>query len=342
MINNEKFKVGLPAETYLVLKRDAEQFEIMKDNGREISVNGFLSLLIVNYYRMYKQEKSDKAARIREIIGPWINTSRKKEELVDRIMEETILPKVLKRKGKKPERMSITPTRETDRIITEIRENNASCSEYLCRMFMSYCEKPLHERERIIFRENVDFLEEACRGRREITFTTKNNPRLVHQVVAYDLAVGADEMNNYLLGQEYKEYSGRIEPVSYRLCRICRPDYSDAPGSLDDEVVRYLELSKKSNPQYVIAEDSDICVKLTPAGQRSYRQIYFARPAVDREHIELLDDGCALYHFDASQDMVFRFVIRFRAGEAEVIYPPELRERVCRHFRESLAPYEAE
>lgn len=342
MINNEKFKVGLPAETYLTLKRDAEQFEVLKDNGREISVNGFLSLLIVNYYRMYKQEKGDKATRIREIIGPWINAPRKREELADRIMEEIVLPKVPKRKGKNPERMPITPTRETDRIITEIRENNVSCSEYLCRMFMSYCEKPLHERERIIFRENTEFLEEACRGRREITFTTKNNPRLIHRVIAYDLAVGADEMNNYLLGQEYKEYSGRNEPVSYRLCRISRPDYSDTFGSLDDEVVRYLEMSRKRNPQYVIAEDSDICVKLTPAGQKSYQQIYFARPAVDRERIEPLDDGCALYHFDASQDMVFRFVIRFRPGEAEVTSPPELRERVYRHFKESLAPYEAE
>ena len=341
MINNEKFKVGVSCETYITLKRDAELFEIYNDSGKDISLNGFLSLLIVNYYSIYKQEKSEKSERIHEIIDPWLSIQRKKEELVDRIMKEIILSPIPKRKEKYSQRLSVTPTRKTDRIITEIRENNDSCAEYLCRMFMSYCEKPLYERERIIFRENVDFLLKACKGHKVISFTTNNNPRRVHNVIAYDLAVSAEEMNNYLLCQEYKDHIGKNEPMSYRLCRIKDPDYSDATCVLNDDVVRRLEKTKKSNPQYVASENSDICVKLSPAGQKSYRQIYFARPDFDRNRIERLEDGSAFYHFDASPDMIFRFVIRFKPGEAEVISPLELRERVYRHLKESVIPYES-
>lgn len=338
MIENEKFKVGVPAKTYDSLNRDAEQFEIYRDNSTEINTNRFLSLLIVGYYGKYKQERSGKVSQIRELVRPWIRSPKKPDEIAEKIMEEIVLPEVPKRKGKNPERFSVTPTRETDHIISEIRNSTSSCADYLCRMFMSYCEKPIHEREKIIFRENAEFLEEACRKKREITFFTGSHPRYFHHVIPYELVTGPDEMNNYLLCQEFIRDRQRNEAVSYRLCRIVRPDYSDKAGVLDENVVRYLEQMKKRGPQYAIREDTKSCVRLTPAGQKSYRKIYFARPTADR--IEMQEDGSALYYFSDAPDLVFRFVIRFSAGEAEVISPPDLRERVYRHFRESLSLYE--
>lgn len=343
-IENEKFKVGVPAEIYDALNRDAEQFGIYKDDSDQININGFLSRLIVGYYKKYKEERSEKTDRIMEMVGPWLKNSNKLGEITERIMSEIVLSPVPKRKGKNPGRLSITPTRDTDRIITEIKNNtknksSGSYTDYLCRMFMSYCEKPSYERERIIFRENTEFLLDACKKHKEIIFATANRRRKIQHAIAYDLVVGRDELNNYLLCQRFNEKSKKNEPVSYRLCRIIRPDYSDMPGMLDAKVVKHLELMKKRNPQYAIMEESDICVRLSPAGQKSYQQIYFARPEVDRERIEKLEDGYALYHFDVSQDMVFRFVIRFGPGEAEVIYPQELRDKVRKHFTESLVPY---
>ena len=338
MLENEKFKVGVPAKAFISLNRDAEQFEIYRDNGTEINTNGFLSLLIVGYYKKYKQERSEKISRIREIVGPGVRLPKKPDEIAERIMEEIILPEVPKRKGKNPERFSLTPTRETDHIISEIKGFGGSYTDYLCRMFMSYCEKPVHERERIIFCENVAFLEEACRKKREITFFTGSNPRHFHRVIPYELAVGAGEMNNYLLCQEYIPDRQRNEAISYRLCRIMNPDYSDNPGVLEEGVARHLEMMKKRGPQYAINEENVICVRFTPEGQDSYRKIYFARPAADR--IEMQEDGSALYWFSDTPDLVFRFVIRFKAGEAVAVSPPEFRERVYRHFRESAASYE--
>ena len=340
-MENEKFKVGIPIEMYVCLKRDAEQFEVYRDDGSGINMNGFLSLLIVNYYRKYKQERNEKTVQIREMIGPWVHSQKKSEELAEQIMEKVVLPPEQVRGGMNPNRLSITPTRVSDKYITEIKDKYGKhFAQYLSRMFISYCEEALCDRERIIFRESTDFLVKACKERREIVFTTSNNPKLIHHVIPYDLVVGADEMNNYLLGQEFINITGRNEPVSFRLCRIIDPDYAETSGTLDKNVIQNLEKMKKHSPQYAITEDSNICVRLTPAGQRSYRQIYFARPAVDR--VEKLENGDALYYFNAPPDLVFRFVIRFRAGEAEVITPPELRERVYKHFRESALLYEKE
>ena len=104
------------------------------------------------------------------------------------------------------------------------------------------------------------------------------------------------------------------------------------------QLLMTLLLAKKNGPQDAMTQDLDICVRLAPKGQASYRKIYFAKPSPYK--IEMLDDGDALYYFNVSPDLVFRFVIRFRAGEAEIIAPPELRERIHRHYKDSLRIYE--
>ena len=339
-IHNEKFYVGVPEDTYTILTRDAELFEIMHEDDRGVNMNRFLMLLLQGYYKNYKRERNEKIDRIREMIGPWIKAPGKAEEVAEQIMEEIVVKPLPVRKGKNPERMSFKPTTETDQIITEIKEKEKrTYAQYLCRMFMSYSEKPLYERERIIFRDNVEFLEKACKGKKGITLTTRKAPEKVQHVVAYSLVVDADGRNNYLLAQKRND-QGRFEAMTYRLCRIVRPDYDDISDPLDPDVAGYLEKMKKDGPQFSLQGETDICVRLTPAGQKSYRQIYFARPAVLRDRIEMLEDGCALYHFNASPDQVFHFVIRFNAGEAEIMYPAELRERIHEHYRKALKLYE--
>ena len=341
-VNIDKFYIGIPSDTFANLNRDAEFFGIYKGNNMDVNMNDFLSRLIVGYFKEYKKERNDKINRIQEMIGPWIHDPKKADELAERMMKEIVQTPIPKRKGKNTERLPYKPTRETDQSITEIKGIAGSYTEYLCRMLMSYCDRPIYERERIIFRDNTVFLKDACKWKRAIVFTTVSKPDVIHRVIPYDLAVGKDELCNYLLCQEYNPYTQRTEPASYRLCRICNPDYSETSGSLDDTIVNYLEKMKKQGAQFAITENTDICVRLTPAGQKSYRRIYYARPAVDKDRIEMLDDGSALYRFKASAEQVFRFVIRFRAGEAEIMSPPELREKIYQYYKEAVLPYEKE
>ena len=203
---------------------------------------------------------------------------------------------------------------------------------------MSYCEKPTYEREKVIYRHRADFLEEACRDHSEITFATPNNPGLIHHVIPYELAAGPEETFNYLLCQEYSEYHQRNEAKSYRLCRINRPGYYYTSGTLEGTVVDNLEKMKRVAPQYAINEDAESCVRMTAAGQRSFRMIYTGRPSPDR--IEAENDDAALYYFRCSKEQVYRYLLRFNAGEAIVLYPEDLRMRIHDYYREAINVYE--
>lgn len=340
--NTEKIKFYVPERTDMVIRSDAEQFEIYKAGSETINLNRFLSMLITGYYYGYKQEQNETAKAIREIIETHLQSNREKEELTEQIMEHVIMPEVSRRKGKQSVPISLKPTYDTDQIITEINQSLVGTgdylSQYLRRMLMSYCEKPIYEREKIVFREKVEFLEEACLQGRVISFTTIYNPKAIHHVLPYELTHGSEERFNYLLGQEYSKTLHKNLAVAYRLCRINRPSFSLSTGTLEEPVRRYLEKSKKGSPQYAINEDLETCVRLNEAGQQSYKMMYFGRPIPQR--LEKEEDGSMLYYFQSSQDQLFRYFVRFNASEAEVLYPEQLRDRLRIFYENALIIYQ--
>ncbi len=339
--NPEKIKFYVPERTDRVIRSDAEHFEIYKLNGEEINLNRFLSLLIIGYYNIYKQERNEAAEAIRALIAPHLKSNRQKDELTEQIMEQVILPEVSRRKGSHSASLSLKPTLDTDPILTEINQSLVGTSDYISqylrRMLMSYCEKPIYEREKIIFHEKVEFLKEACASGREISFTTIYNPKVIHHVIPYDLTHGSEERFNYLLGQEYNETLKKDMAVSYRLCRINRPSFSITSGTINAPIRKYLDITKRNSPQYPINEDTESCVRLSEVGQQRFKMIYFGRPAVIRREKE--EDGNMLYYFQSSVYQLYRYFVRFSAAEAEVLYPENLRERLRRFYEGALEVY---
>lgn len=340
--NTEKVNIYVPERTGTSLKRDAELFEIFRADGKEVNLNRFLSNLIVGYYNGYKQERNASVTEIKEIVSPYLRDHKKQDLVAEAIMERVILPEVPKRKGKSPVRLSLKPTLDTDQTITEIMTTigpGEYVSQYLCRMLMSYCEKPTYEREKIIFRNRVDFLEEACHDHSEITFATPTNPGLIHHVIPWELVAGTDETFNYLLCQEYNDYHQRNEARAYRLCRINRPSYYHTSGTFEPKVIGYLERMKRLAPQHAINSDEEICVRLTAAGRVSFRMIYTGRPMPERTE-ECEEDGSVKLYFQCSQEQIYRYLLRFNAGEAIILYPEQLKKRIHDYYQAAMAAYE--
>ncbi len=46
-----------------------------------------------------------------------------------------------------------------------------------------------------------------------------------------------------------------------------------------------------------------------------------------------------LYYFQSSLDQLFRYSMRFNAGEAEVLYPEQLRKKLRRFYENALKVY---
>ncbi len=341
LIHKEKIKFYVPERTDRVLRSDAEQFEIFKSNGEEINLNRFLTLLIVGYYNGYRQERQETAEALRALLAAYLKNRRQQEELTEKILAQVIWPEDSRRKGKLSVPLSLKPTFDTDPILTEIDQalvgTGDYLSRYLRRMLMSYCEKPIYERERIIFREKVAFLEEACAAGRAVSFTTPYNPKSVHHVMPWALVYGPEERFNYLLCQEYSKTHGRNMAVSYRLSRISRPSPDLSASPLEERIRQYLEQARTSSPQYALNEETETCVRLSERGQLNFRMIYFGRPVPVK--IEKAADGSALYYFRASGDQLYRYFVRFQAAEAEVLYPGGLRKRLRRFYKSALKVY---
>lgn len=341
--NTEKINIYVPDATGRTLKNDAELFEVFKQSGKEINLNRFLSMLILGYYNSYKQEQNETLSKIRKVLKNNKVGDNHLREISEDLMNYVILQEIPKRKGKSPVKLPLKPTTETDQSITEIISSlgpDDYISQYLCRMLMSYCEKPIYERERIIYHYNLHFLEEACREHSEISFTLPRKPDLIHHVVPYAVVFGNEEMFNYLLCQEYNAYTEKNEARSYRLCRIQRPSYHYPSAVLDDQIIQYLEKMKCLGPQYAINEEVETCVKLTSSGQKLFQRIYIGRPIADR--IEDKGDETALYYFYGSLDQLYLYFRRFDAGEAEVLYPITLRSKLKMFHEEAAKLYKDE
>lgn len=335
----EKINIYVPEATGMLLNNDAALFEVFKKDGYTINRNRFLSLLVIGYYSAYVSECRQQYENTLENLQQYIQNTTIRKAAAESILNRVILPEIPKRKGKNPVKLSLKPTAETEGIILNIADSlsvDDYVSQYFCRMFMSYAKKPLYERERLIFSNTAQMIISACKNKRPVTFTTIWNTKIVHEVIPYELAVGQDEMFNYLLCQERNIKTGILEARAYRLNRITRFNFSASTESLTNEIIHYLELMKKSGAQYPINDEDEICVRLTDYGVISYNRIYHGRPKYVR--IEHTNEG-HLYYFQCSKDQVFFYFRRFEAGAAEILYPKLLRERMIRFHTMAIEVY---
>ena len=339
MSDLEKINIYVPEYVGATLDKDASMFEIYKKDGRTINRNRFLSMLILGYYNTYVSEcQNTRDKVVTELIRQGVG-KRESSTIAEGIVNNIFLPEVPSRKGKNPSRLSLKPTTETEGLILIIMNNlsgNDFISQYFCRMFMSYCQKSFYEREQIIFRDNYDLLRDACDKNKPITFSTIWSPKRLHTVIPYRLAVGHDELFNYLLCSEIDRETGKEEARAYRLNRISKINYSRMYSHISEETLSYLNRMLRYGPQFMINDDEESCVKLTDSGRRNFSRIYFGRPLEDR--IEEKPDG-HYYYFKGSKEQVFLYFRRF-GSDAEVISPAELRERMAVFHIKAYENYE--
>ncbi len=328
MSDLEKINIYVPDHIGTLLDNDASMFEILKRDRHTINRNRFLSMLILGYYNAYATEcQASYDSIVSELIDYGID-SEKSYEIGESLLKKVVLPEVPSRKGKNPTKLSLKPTKDTEGLIIKILNELGSSdfiSQYFCRMFMSYCGKPFSDREQVIFRENYELLKDACEHNRPVTFSTIWNPQVIHTVIPYQLAVGQEEMFNYLLCAENNIQTGKQEARSFRLNRISKINYSRASNQIGEDVLAYLERMLRYGPQYMINDDEESCVRLTVSGRRNFSRIYYGRPLVDR--IEEKEDG-AYYYFKGSKDQVFFYFRRFGYDDAEIISPEHLRKKM--------------
>ena len=329
MSDLEKINIYVPEHIGALLDNDASMFEIYKRDRQTINRNRFLSMLILGYNNAYVAEcQQAYDAIVSELINHGLKPD-KYHDIANSIVRKVFLPYVPLRKGKKPSKLSLKPTKDTEGLILSIMNelgDGEFISQYLCRMLTSYCEKPFSDREQIVFRDNFEKLKNACKHNKPITFSTIWNAKVVHTVIPYKLTVGYEGLYNYLLCAEVNKTTGIQETRTYRLNRISKINYSRTDNHFSEEVLQHLEQMVRNGPQFMINDDEESCVRLTDLGKIHFSRIYYGRPYVDR--IEEREDG-HYYYFKGSKDQVFFYFRRFGNDDAEIISPEYLRKKMA-------------
>ena len=267
------------------------------------------------------------------------STEVQRTRLCEEINDKLLLPQLPMRKNTGYIKLSLKPTDATETLINTLRkelEPGDSLSQYFCRMLISYCEKALFERERIIFSKNYEFFTKACKDRALVSFSMIWHPEIIYTAIPYEIATSHEEMMNYILCQTRHPETDEPRASVFRLSRIKKPCMSGKTDTLSNTVIDRLERMKKYAPQYPINNDDEICVKLNEAGEDLYRRMYFSRPAYER--VEHKRDG-NYYYFNCSDTQALFYFQRFGWGTAEILSPAYLREKMIELHRTALDVY---
>ena len=338
-METEKINIFVPNEIAEILEKDAKTFEIFKSGSMVVNMNRFLSQLLIGYYDVYTAAYE----KMRDQIIVVLEETGQKDKLIHAETADLLIKKVLfadapKKKGVLAKRISLKPTTSTMAILINIESHLSgdTMSRYLCRLFTSYTQKPLNERERIIFKPTYDLLQRACKSKQPLSFTLNWDPLTIHEVLPYCIDISKEELHNYLLCQEYIPSRDTYEARTYRLNRISQGQLSAKSIPVSKDVRRHLDMMKYYGPQYPINSDEECCVRLTEEGIHLFNRIYFGRPLVDRIEKK---DNMAYYYFKCSQFQLYTYFRRFDQDHAIIIYPETLRRKMIKSYQTALDTY---
>lgn len=328
MAYQEKINIYLPEGTGALLDEDAMRFEVLKKDRETINRNRFLSRVFAGYYRTYAEECRIQYEAAVQVLADYLPQKNQQEEAANRLLLSLRGAAGAPRRDAPSKKYSLKPTVDTGGILQEIRENlplEDSLSGYLCQLLCSYSQKPLHERERIVFREEYGLLEDAVQKKQCVSFSTSWKPDITHTVLPYGVFVGQDEMYNYLLCMEQDRRTGKDQAVTYRLNRLQGLRKSAARMTLTAPVRRNLEEMARRGAQYVIRGKQKSVIGLTPKGQDAYLRVYQGRPKPDAIEEK---DGFRWLVFSCSEEQLFFYFRKFEGGTLRVREPDALRKRL--------------
>ena len=324
-VMEEKIRVNLSKRTLDLLLKDAENFEFFKKDGT-LNKNAFLNQLITNYHEDYARKQKEMLEIIARSISELNDASYEAENGAYQILNRLNLYQNGTDENSEVH-ISFRPTRTSSSTIDFIEHHelkDSSRSNYYRMLFDSYCALPQDKRERIIFRDLVEQIEEAITEDRQIYLLSKNNFLLGKSGITlspYSLSLTREELYNYLLAEIDEYHAVR----TMRLCRIRSIRILTEKRVFSDQVKKILDKMIVNGPQYPYQEDEEerIEVRFTDEGLRMFKVYYLHRPVP----VSIEDH---VYTFECSYMQAMTYFSRF--GEnALIISPVKLRKKMLEY-----------
>ncbi|MBP5281437.1 MAG: WYL domain-containing protein [Lachnospiraceae bacterium] len=325
----EKYKIYVPEEMRTRLMNDAELFDYAKKDG-SVNLNAFLKDLLVNYFDEYRTRK----AALHDAILTDLNAYPS----INKRDAAAIAEKILNTYARNQEfdtvrdcAITLTVSGHSQDVMSTIENNlltDVSLSQYVNDLFASYLSIARSQREKIIFRDVYETLENAIRKNNIITFTsTSASAGSVFTVKPYLIAVSKEEQCNYLLCQDKSSRFTR----TFRVSRIRALYTTQETFRPNKDVARELKEIAIRNPQSA-AKNIDATVLLTDRGIAKFRVIVKNRPEV------LKRDGNTFY-FHWPRIPLEDYFSRF-GKDAIILSPRDSHDHMITFYKNALSAYE--
>lgn len=319
----EKIKVNLSYLTYSTIINDAEAFLIYKANG-EINKNEIFNRIVANLATEEFNNKIAKKNKYKELLSKYVDDSNKLNTIIDNIELIEANNKV-KRSEVYDQIVMIRPTKMYEDIFNKIIYNyldNLSISAYFRNLFDYYASLNQDEREKVIFKNQLDSINEAIKN--GITIKTKMINNIVDFHV-YKVVTTKEKMFNYVLGV-IQTANDRRKTISIHLNKIDTVVLSNKLINLYKNEINMLDHMIERGAQYIAGEYIEAKIELTKAGIRKYRSIFLNRP------ISYKVEG-NYYYFYSSRTQLFQYFSRF-GKDAYVIKPRKLQDDLLNYYKE--------
>ena len=305
----EKIKITLAKQTLELLKKDCEDFKILKQNG-EINFNNFINLLIDNYYEQFTAKEESLHDDINSAIT-----------IVPDYYKEKVFGEVVKLFSKQSypitdkhgsTTFSFKPTKVSEKAISYINQiilKDESISSFYRRMFTAYSKATKTEREKIIHKGNYEILKKAIKKNVQVCIVL-NSKDVLSTCSIFTIAASKDELFNYIL-----VYNGK-QNYTLRLASIHSVSILSTKASMPKENQMLFERQVACAAQYPMynTDNEPIKVQLSEKGKKLFNKIYLYRPTP----VSIEGD---IYTFNCSANQLLYYFERF--GDSALILSPK-------------------
>lgn len=340
MMENNLITIYLDPIAHKKIKRDQDLFQTGKNKSK------IIKQIIINHFEKYENDINELKQKIKNTIvdesdlhdfdeDSYLNIAWK---ITKYLGENT----VIKDNSKKKDKIHIRKNKNDDKLdfILNSRPMNASESEYLANIIYSYLKEPQCEREKIIYKDIINTINDAIQNNQSIRIKTKsykdNNKDnfVIQNIDPKEICISKEGLYNYLLYQVYSEKKQKYFASTIHIYNILSVYIDKNPRLFKSDIEEQFVKMKRNGVQFSIDGNTVYKIKLTDKGKALFNSRYLERPVPLSN--SPIDKG--IYCFDCS---ALQFKSYFAPFGKEVFFlePKEIIQEIVQEYKDIIDYY---
>ena len=324
----EKIKVNLSYNVYHLLQKDMEDFKFYLKDG-EPNKNLFYNTIVKNMINLYRNDMELIREKLSLILDKHISSKDVFNDVLNEI--ETLYNYTLDDKTNRSHGyyISFRPSKKLEDLYEEIELyelKNTTISNYFRNIFNKYAKLSQDERERIIFKDELNNIESAIHNKKIIKVKINDSS---FDFLPYVVVRTNDELYNYVVGAIKNE--NKFHCLSLHLYKCINIIKTKNKFEFSDEEINQLNENLSFGPREIERRAVLTKIKLSKNGIKKFKKMYLNRPIP----IEIEDD---IYTFNCSHQNLFIYFSRFGV-DATILEPLNLRNQMIAFHKKAFNKY---